>query len=74
MYGLGVLGTTARFCLARWGIRRSALFSAGGRRLTKADPAEEAAARRTRAGHDLELPANSVLLHAGVGDSAMGEA
>lgn len=32
-YGLGVLGVTARFLAARWGLSRGALFAADGRRL-----------------------------------------
>jgi glycosyltransferase involved in cell wall biosynthesis len=41
-YGLGVLRTTAKFLLQRWGLARFAIFDASGRRLTVGDGAAEA--------------------------------
>ena len=43
-YGLGVLGTAVSYRLDRWGVRKSRLFAADGRRLPTAARAEPSAA------------------------------
>ncbi|HEV8630877.1 MAG TPA: glycosyltransferase family 2 protein [Thermoanaerobaculia bacterium] len=49
VYGLGVLGTAARFRLARWGVARPRLFDPAGRKLTAVDaPADGVVAASSR--------------------------
>ena len=45
-YGLGVLGTTSRFVLQRYGLGRFAIFDADGRRLPTVPPAPSGRATR----------------------------
>lgn len=45
VYGIGVLETSLRYRLHRWGLRRDRLFDAGGRRIDSASNLDEAQGR-----------------------------